>query len=303
MASPIETRRFAREQAGRLLGRLAYQANQTVKSVDSARVQDLGVAIRRFKTLLKGFDGCFEGKDTRKLRKRLKRVQDLAHAVGRLDGALHVLAAAPEGAGLRGKVQARRKEAARDLTGALKRWIDRKSSMKWRSALEASLTRKHEVLRGVSMEQVAGAMLPPLAKDFFHAGNEAVAAKSAASTFDEFHAATRKFRYALELFATTPAGNWLEKVRAAHSLLGEIRDWGFAEESIAAHKGSDAVIDWLRKRQRRQQEELRELWRKEFGDPQQVRGWIDSLSPGGKVRAVKKPAGRSLVYRSKSATA
>src|SRR5579864_1946737 len=108
MASPIDTRKFAREQAGRLLGRLAFQANHTIKSRDFVAVHDLRVAIRRFTRLLRIFQLCFDGKETRKLRRRLKKVLDLAGDVGRYDTALKAIAKPRlDGTGLRSKLQSR----------------------------------------------------------------------------------------------------------------------------------------------------------------------------------------------------
>lgn len=296
MASPIDTRKFAREQAGRLVGRLAYQVNRTSKSGDSTAVHDLRVAIRRFHRLLKVYEAAFDGKETRKLRRRLKRVLELAHAVGRYDGALKVLAKSPgqDGAGFRPKLQNRRKEAARDLTGSLRRWMERKSSLKWRSALDASLTRQGDVYQGISVEQIAADILPGMAKDFFHAGNDLVATKAPAPAVEDFRIACRKFRYTLELFApiySTKGSRWMERVRETQVLLGAIRDFRIVEELISPYKGADDLAGWLKKRQKKQRAEFRRYWRKEFGDPKSVREWIDSL--GGPL---KKPMGRSLGY-------
>jgi CHAD domain-containing protein len=306
MASPpvkaaVDTRKFAREQAGRLVGRLAFQVNHATKSCDSVAVQDLQSAIRRFNRLLKVFQPCFDGKETRKLRRRLKRLLEIAHGVGRLDIAIKILAKAPrqEGASLRSKLQSRRKEAARDLTGAMQRWIDRKSSMKWRDALDASLLGQGEVLRGILVDQFAADVLPAMAKDFFHSGNEAAASKAPAVVVEEFRVGARKFRNTLELFAAlhgSDTGRWMEKVRQTHLLLGGIRNWSIAEEVISPFKGSDAVAGWVKKRQRKQRDKFRHYWRQEFGDPENVRVWIDSLSGGD----LKKPVGRSLTVSSRA---
>lgn len=305
MATPTDTRKFAREQAGRLLGRLAFQANHTIKSRDSVAVHDLRVAIRRFTRLLKIFQLCFDGKETHKLRRRIKKVLDLATDVGRYDTALKVIAKSPrlDGAGLRSKLQNRRKEAVRDLTGVLRRWIERKSSMKWRAALESSLTGRSDAFRGIPIEQTAGEILPAMAKDFFHLGNEVVAAKAPPAELEEFRIACRKFRYTLELFAplyATGYNRWLEKVRQTQVLLGEIRDWNTVEQVVSPFKGGEALAGRLKKRQRKQRDEFRRHWSKHFGDPQQVRMWIDSLrSPTSTGRTLRKPVGRSLTASSK----
>ncbi|HEV2690953.1 MAG TPA: hypothetical protein VGV35_20495, partial [Bryobacteraceae bacterium] len=97
---------------------------------------------------------------------------------------------------------------------------------------------------------------------------------------------------------------WLEKIQQTQVLLGEIRDWRAVEELISPYKGGDALAGWLKKRQRKQREEFRQYWRQHFGDPENVRMRIDSLScAGARVRILKKPAGRSVTYSSRSATA
>lgn len=308
MATPVETRKFAREQAGRLLGRLAYQVNHTIKTYDSAAVHDLRAAIRRYTRALKVFDSLFEIKETRKLRHRLKRVLELAREVGRLDVALRILAKAPGDAGaLRGKIQARRKEAVRDLATALKRWIDRKSSMKWRAALEVAMMRQKDVLRGVPLERTASETLESMARDFFHAGNEAAAAKNAPEVLEDFRVACRKFRYTLEVFAPVSGAEgrlWLEKVYASQVLLGKMRDWGVAEAVISPYKGTGDLTDWIKKRRRKQGEEFRSYWHEEFGDARSVRSWIEGLAASGPgSRVPKKPAGRSMSVSSRAAAA
>lgn len=309
MASPIDTRRFAREQAGRLLGRLAYQVNHTIKTYDSVAVHDLRAAIRRYMRALKVFDSLFEVKETRKLRRRLKRVLELARDVGRLDVALGVLAKAPDDgiSGLRGKIQGRRKEAARDLASTLKRWIDRKSSMKWRAALDVALMRQKDVFRGVPLDRMAGETLESMARDFFHAGNEAAAAKNAPEMLEEFRVTCRKFRYTLEVFAPVSGAQgrlWLEKAYAAQVLLGKIRDWSVAEAVISPYKGAGEITEWIKKRRRKQCEEFRSYWHEEFGDTRSVRGWIEGLAASGPgSRLPKKPAGRSMSVASSAGAA
>jgi len=306
MASSIDTRKFAREQAGRLLGRLAYQVNHTIKSHDSAAVHDLRGAIRRYTRVLKVFSTTFEVKDTRKLKRRLKRVLELAREVGRLDVALKALAKAPgDVSAVRGKVQARRKEAARDLVAALKRWMDRKSSVKWRAALDIALMRKSEALRAVSLERMAGEVLESMARDFFHGGNEAAAAKTAPEVLEAFRVGCRKFRYTLEVFATVKGGDgrlWLERAHATQVMLDKVRDWSIAEAVISPHKGAEDVSAWLKKRRRKQCDEFRHYWRKEFGDARSVRAWINALGVA-ESRLPKKPAGRSMSVSSRGGAA
>ena len=64
------TGRFAKEQADRLLGRLAVQVARTIKSHSAAEVHDLRVAIRRFSNLLVLLKPCFSVKESRNIVQR-----------------------------------------------------------------------------------------------------------------------------------------------------------------------------------------------------------------------------------------
>jgi CHAD domain-containing protein len=297
MPVALDTRKFARDQAGRLLGRLAFQVNRTTKSFDPAAVHELRGAIRRFVRLLSVFKPCFEGKATRKMRRRLKKIMVLTSEVRQRDIALKVLAKSrlEDAAGLRSKLQSRRKEAARDLASLLQRWLERKSSLKWRAALEAALSGQAEAFRGITIEQTAGEILPGLAANFFRSGNEAAKEKPSAVKWQELRIASKKFRYTLEIFAPLygpSALRWLEKIRRTQLVLGGINAWTTTEELVSPYKGGAAMAGWLKKGLRKQAREFRQFWRKEFGDVESVRTFTASLGPA----AGKKPAGRSLTH-------
>jgi len=132
------TRRFAREQADRLLGRLAFQIGRAIKSHNAESVHDLRVTIRRFVQALRVLKPCFRGKELRKVRRELKRIMAVAGEVRNHDIALKLLAKSKraERTGLQPKIQSRRRETQRSLVTLLKSWLERKSSMKWRGALE-----------------------------------------------------------------------------------------------------------------------------------------------------------------------
>ena len=107
MALTIETRKFAGQNAARLLRRLAFQMNLTKKAPDSDSVHDLRVSIRRFTQVLGVFKSCFPGKETRKIRRRVKKLMQLAGAVRNFDIALKLLSKSrtTEAASLRPKLE------------------------------------------------------------------------------------------------------------------------------------------------------------------------------------------------------
>src|SRR6516162_2098998 len=103
------TRRYAREQAERLLGRLAFQTGRAIKSHSAESVHDLRVAIRRFAQALRVFKVCFRGKELRKIRRELKGTMSAAGEVRNHDIVLKLLAKSKsaERTALQAKIQSR----------------------------------------------------------------------------------------------------------------------------------------------------------------------------------------------------
>jgi CHAD domain-containing protein len=296
MALTMETRKFAGQNAARLLRRFAFQMNLTKKAPDSASVHDLRVSIRRFTQVLGVFKACFPGKETRKIRRRTKKLMQLAGAVRNHDIALKLLSKsrAAEAASLRPKLESQRKENARILTGALHRRIERKSSLKWRTALESALADQNGAASQVPVSETTRRILPQIAADFVERGNAACQAKVSPEKLHAFRIASKKFRYTLELFAPLygPSVNtWLESLKSIQTVLGDINDCVTVSQMIADYKGSGALINWIKKRQRRKVEQFSRLWLEEFGDSESVRQRIHPLSHPG--QPLKKPVGRS----------
>ena len=296
MALTIETRKFAGQNATRLLGRLAFQMNATMKAPDSGSVHDLRVSIRRFTQTLGVFKSCFPGKETRKIRRRTKKLMTLAGAVRNYDIALKLVSQSriEEAASLKPKLESQRKESARVLIGALKRRIERKSSLKWRTALEAALAGGNSADSRIAVETTARRILPRMAADFVERGNTASQAKTSPEKLHAFRISAKKFRYTLELFAPlygTAVNSWLESIQGIQTLLGDINDCVTVAQMVANYKGASEVAGWLKKRQRRRVEQFSRLWLEEFGDPETVRARIRSLSHPG--QAVRKPMGRT----------
>jgi CHAD domain-containing protein len=279
-----------------LLGRLAFQMNSTRKAADAGAVHDLRVSIRRFHQALAVFKSSFPGKDTRKIRRRMKKLMLLAGEVRNLDIALKLLSKSrtPEAAGLRSKLESQRKDSERVLTGALKRRMERKSSMKWRTALEAALAAGTSADTRIPVEQTAHRILPRMAADFVERGNAAAGSKVSPVKLHAFRLASKKFRYTLELFAPlygSTLNGWIDSIKAIQTLLGDINDCQTVAHMLAGYKGSDAMATWLKKRQRRKTEQFSRQWQEEFGEAAAVRNRIRSLQHPGQTP--RKPAGRA----------
>ena len=291
------TRRFAREQADRLLGRLAFQIGRAAKSHSPDAVHDLRVSIRRFGQALRVFKPCFRGKELRKVRRELKRVMAVAGEVRNHDIALKLLAKSKrtEQTGLLGKIQSRRREVERSLVTLLKSWLDRKSSLKWRAALERAAADPREDFGKAPIGQTARRMLPGMAQDFFERGDQAVGAKASPRELHEFRIASKKFRYTLELFTPlcgSALETKLEPMRGVQTLLGDLNDLETLRNMLGQYEGTESKTAWLKKKQRKVLIEFREHWSKAFGSSEERQSWIYFLKHLAlEPRAAKKPVG------------
>ncbi|HLK21484.1 MAG TPA: CHAD domain-containing protein [Bryobacteraceae bacterium] len=305
MALTIETRKFASQNATRLLGRLAFQMNSTRKSADADAVHDLRVSIRRFHQALTVFKSSFPGKDARKIRRRMKKLMTIAGEVRNLDIALKLLAKFrnQEAASLRSKLESQRKESERVLIGVLKRRIERKSSLKWRTALEGALASGNSADSLITIEQTSHRLLPRLAADFVERGNAAAEAKVSSEKLHSFRLAAKKFRYTLELFVPLYGAaltGWIDSIKAIQTLLGDINDCATVTQILTGYKGSESIGNWLKKRERRKTDRFSRLWQQEFGDRTDVQNRIRALQHPGQIP--RKPAGRAQLGASERRT-
>jgi CHAD domain-containing protein len=291
------TRRFAREQADRLLGRLAFQIGRAIKSRNAEAIHDLRVTIRRFLQALRAFKRCFHGKALRKIRRELKQIMAVAGEVRNHDIALRLLAKSKkaQGTGLQPKIQSGRREAERSLTTLLKRWLERKSSLKWRNALDAAAAEAQDNFCKAPVAQTARQMLPGMADDFFEQGDEAAGAKALPRELHRFRITSKRFRYTLELYTPlygASLNSKLEAIRRGQALLGDINDFETVRNMLAQYQGAEAATAWLKRRQRKRLLEFREYWEVTFSKEER-RSWMDFLKhTPHEQRAQRKPAAR-----------
>ncbi len=127
MATIIETREFASQQAGRLLGHLAFQISRTIKSGNADPVHEVIVAIRRFARLIAVCRPCFPGKDVRKIRRRLRKIIAAVGEVRHCDVVLKFIAnlQSPDVRQIQSKLRSHRKDSSCILVNELKKWSDR----------------------------------------------------------------------------------------------------------------------------------------------------------------------------------
>jgi CHAD domain-containing protein len=264
VASP-ETRKFAGEHAQKLLGRLAFEINRVTKSRDPESVHDLRVSLRRFGQTLELLRDVFSGKKMHKIGLRVKKIMRAADELRDFDTTLRLLAKAHRSGSstLRSKLQARRKESERLLAALLKRWTERKSSVKWRTALQAAVVQSDREFAKTTIQRSAQQATPKLAGKFLERGKKAARANASLPDLHACRVAARKFRYALELLgpvSNSPLNAWLPDLRRVQTMLGEITDYQAARELVSSYPAGDQFDSWLKKRQRKAVNTFRQFW-------------------------------------------
>ena len=131
---PVSMRVFARQQTRTLLRRLANQVNRASQPGDPEAIHDLRVAIRRFSRSLRVFSQFLPGGKSRRVRRQLRDVMDLAAAVRDRDIALELLqeARVPARSLLAASLRRERQAAEQKLIAAARRLGQRDFSRKWR---------------------------------------------------------------------------------------------------------------------------------------------------------------------------
>jgi len=133
----MQMRGYAVEQAASLLGQLAFRVGSAVKRADPDPIHDLRVAIRRFVRCLRVFGQFFPGRESRKIRRRLRRIIDLASEVRDRDVALELCkkAGLPSEAPVLARLRQERQGTQQQLVTKLARLRKRDFSRRWRTRL------------------------------------------------------------------------------------------------------------------------------------------------------------------------
>jgi hypothetical protein len=134
---PPLMRAFALQQTRTLLRRLAYQVSRASRPGDMQVIEELRTAVERFTRCLRVFGQFLPEGKSRKVRRELKEVLDLAAAVRSCHIALELSREAllPAGSGLVLTFSRERKEAETRLRASLRRLGRRNFSQKWRAGL------------------------------------------------------------------------------------------------------------------------------------------------------------------------
>ena len=129
--------KYAGAQASRRLDRFAFELRRAAKSGDADAIHDLRVAIRRLSQCLRVFGQFFPARNSKKIRRRLRRIMDLAAEIRNRDITLALLREAGVNAdtSLCLRITEGRKQAELRLIDSIRRWGRREFSAKWRARL------------------------------------------------------------------------------------------------------------------------------------------------------------------------
>ena len=130
--------RFARESAASRLARFVFEVRRTLKSPEPDPVHDLRVSIRRLSQCLRIFIEFFPAPEVKRVRRRLRRIIELAAEARNRDIAAELLpkAGIRPGSPLIARLAEDRKLAERALVGELRRLTRRDFSSRWRARLQ-----------------------------------------------------------------------------------------------------------------------------------------------------------------------
>ncbi|HEY1759543.1 MAG TPA: CHAD domain-containing protein [Bryobacteraceae bacterium] len=196
---------------------------------DPDSIHDLRVSIRRFKQVLRVFDGLFS--HSPRMRRGLREIMDLCGAARNCDIASDVLDAAgvPLDHGLRKRLKQYRAHAGRDLAKLLDKWDVHAHMRRWQGWLATE-----------AGEALPARSLPSLAREFFAAGRAAAKASATVRQMHAFRLSVKRFRYTLEILGgKAPSGIRMDAVRGLQDRLGAINDCVTTAELIdEIHRGA-----------------------------------------------------------------
>lgn len=293
-------RNYATEQLAIRLTRLAFEVRRASRHGRPDDIHDLRVSIRRFLECLSVFRDHFPSHIAKKIRRRLRRVMDLAAEVRNRDVSIELVGQAGAGprSALCGWLAEARRGAMEALADELRRLNRREFSRRWREALELSAGSAKESSAASLDAAVAYATreLPSLAQQFFKRGRRAAAPSQTPQALHRFRLAAKRFRYGVELFRPVYGPGLAARISVLRSVqqhLGEVNDCAATSELLCgapegmARSGAAAArrIAVLGERRERA---FRLFWNKQF-PPQKEQNWIAYLARfAGRKRAPRR---------------
>ncbi len=135
--------------------------------------------------------------------------------------------------------------------------------------------------------QNARRVLPKLAHVYFEAGRKAADGKGSPKALHRFRLATKRFRYALELFRPLYGPSLDRRLKAVHQLqdvLGKISDYQTILNMLAADQ---EMVAKVRRSLKRKSKEFPKRW-KAFDSGGQLKQWKTYLGRGLRAAPARK---------------
>ena len=259
---------FAAERCSELLDKMAAACRKAEQHPDPGAIHDVRVSIRRLRQCLDVFEGQFPEKTVASINNRIHKVLKAAGEVRNFDIAAEFLKEFKHpDRNLVRALRDDRKHSGKAVQARLTKLSEKNSIEKWR----AKLVHADELDDPEHAAKVAGTILPPLAREFFEAGDRSVNPDCPPAAMHKFRIRSKKFRYSLELFAPL-YGDDLDKrmdmLREAQTRLGGINDCVATAELLKQyqpHAGASVdIIANLRKEANRKTDAFRRWWTKSF---------------------------------------
>jgi CHAD domain-containing protein len=139
--------------------------------------------------------------------------------------------------------------------------------------------------------------LPPLVRQYFAAGRNAVKEGASPKQLHQFRLATKRLRYTLELFRPVYGPGLharLGQLRKVQDLLGSLNDHAVTAARLEPRARTEpalhSVLDHLQKGAASRQSEFHQHWQKTFGRPGAEAAWTNYLARNAGGRRPKPPA-------------
>ncbi|HWB85272.1 MAG TPA: CHAD domain-containing protein [Bryobacteraceae bacterium] len=259
---------FAETQTRQRLKTLSQNLRKAARHPDDPdSIHDLRVSIRRFRQSLRVFRDLFGESHVKKMKRSLREIMQLCGAVRNCDIAMDVLKAAgvPASPRMKRELKEERSQAARRLSKRLAKVNSHGGTRQWRTWLRA------EMKNDETVEANARAVLLPMTRRFFEAGEGAARAKSTPAEMHQFRLMAKRLRYSFETYGPMAGAGWQQRIHEMRGLqdrLGAINDCVATAQLLAHRRFQKAGLceseDVLRKLLKERTEAFRADWSKRF---------------------------------------
>ena len=253
------------QKTGEILDQLALQVRRTLKTADRDQVHDLRVATRRFSQALAVLDGSSPHHGIEKIRRKLKTAISLAGAVRDYDIAEKLIAKLKAPARLQSKLERRRSDAERQLLDALRDWVDRSLTAKWRQKITSrknppASARHHTLIQA--------------ARRFFDRSQDV---EGSTRALHKLRIAAKKLRYTMELTPSSGAADQirLDQIKDVQTKLGDINDYETTRRILTEEGASQKMASELKKKQEKKVRQFRRFWKDQFAGKEDQ--WLAGL--------------------------